>query len=638
MRKVLLGGSIIGSLLFGGCGAETAAPDEQEMTETKDGDQIKGESKSEAWGTADNPNGFASNLEYRIASLPMSGQATKIPWAASYWPTFEDNINYKWDGASSTSAPAKFAQAFGLNPTTVENAVSSEHGIDSMTWAKTCTTASQCNSALGETCAKRAGQANGRCIQTWFGICHAWSPASIIEPEPINPVTINGVTFKVNDIKALVELSYNSTNTKFVSLRCEAGSDPAVTEAFDNYGRPTGADCRDTNPGTYHVIVTNYLGIQHASFVEDRTRNYEVWNQPMRSYQITLQQEVTAAKAAQLVTGTTTATTYSWNPAAAKFYQVRMTTRYIGESSSNTDGNLSSRIDSYTHSDNYEYVLEVDSTGKIVGGEWVGASKKAHPDFLWLPISRRGTVAGGLIDWPHVKQILDQSVSGGAGGGGGSTGTPRTVTDSGTLAKAAWKHLGPYNVASGGTLTVNMTGTGDADLYVRKGAQPTTATYDCRPYANGSNESCSVTGPGQVYVSINGYATTSNYSVTITYPEASGSGGTGGTGGGGAGGSGGSTGTVTHLNVNDSVALGQGKVFQVNVLAGRKIVARTMAANDVDMYFQMNAAPTTSAYLSRAYTSSGNETLSYTPSSNGTLYILVQGYAASSFTLTTADN
>lgn len=33
--------------------------------------------------------------------------------------------------------------------------------------------------------------------------------------------------------------------------------------------------------------------------------------------------------------------------------------------------------------------------------------------------------------------------------------------------------------------------TGDADLYVRKGAVPTTTTYDCRPYLSGSAESCS---------------------------------------------------------------------------------------------------------------------------------------------------
>ena len=35
-----------------------------------------------------------------------------------------------------------------------------------------------------------------------------------------------------------------------------------------------------------------------------------------------------------------------------------------------------------------------------------------------------------------------------------------------------------------------MTGTGDADLYVRFGATPTASTYDCRPYLDGATEKC----------------------------------------------------------------------------------------------------------------------------------------------------
>src|SRR5678816_1877663 len=83
-------------------------------------------------------------------------------------------------------------------------------------------------------------------------------------------------------------------------------------------------------------------------------------------------------------------------------------------------------------------------------------------------------------------------------GGGTTGGTVKTVTDSATVVKAAWKQYGPYNLAAGATLTATMTGSGDADLYVRKGAAPTAASYDCRPYTGSSNESCSIVGPAQV--------------------------------------------------------------------------------------------------------------------------------------------
>jgi hypothetical protein len=39
----------------------------------------------------------------------------------------------------------------------------------------------------------------------------------------------------------------------------------------------------------------------------------------------------------------------------------------------------------------------------------------------------------------------------------------------------------------------------------------------------------------------------------------------------------------------------------------------------------------------RGYTSSGNETITYTPTSNGKLYIGVHGYEAGSFSVRSAD-
>ena len=56
---------------------------------------------------------------------------------------------------------------------------------------------------------------------------------------------------------------------------------------------------------------------------------------------------------------------------------------------------------------------------------------------------------------------------------------------------------------------------GDADLYVRVGLTPTTSTYDCRPYGNGSSEECVVQlapdAPARVFVMIRGYADQESY-------------------------------------------------------------------------------------------------------------------------------
>ena len=62
-------------------------------------------------------------------------------------------------------------------------------------------------------------------------------------------------------------------------------------------------------------------------------------------------------------------------------------------------------------------------------------------------------------------------------------------------------------------------GSGDADLYVRRGAQPTTSTYDCRPYLIGNNETCTFTAPvaADYYVMIRGYVAYSGVTLKGLY-------------------------------------------------------------------------------------------------------------------------
>lgn len=50
-------------------------------------------------------------------------------------------------------------------------------------------------------------------------------------------------------------------------------------------------------------------------------------------------------------------------------------------------------------------------------------------------------------------------------------------------------------------------GTGDADLYVKKGSAPTSSSYDCRPYSSGNTETCDMSslGAGTYYIMVFGY-------------------------------------------------------------------------------------------------------------------------------------
>ncbi|MDX2175689.1 MAG: S8 family serine peptidase [Candidatus Sumerlaeia bacterium] len=103
-----------------------------------------------------------------------------------------------------------------------------------------------------------------------------------------------------------------------------------------------------------------------------------------------------------------------------------------------------------------------------------------------------------------------------------TSGVPITTT----VGAGEWRHF-TISVPSGtGSLRAQLEGTGDADLYVRRGAIPTTSAWDFRPYLDDSNELVVVDAnsnpqlqPGNTYyVSVNGY-TSATFRITVTIGE-----------------------------------------------------------------------------------------------------------------------
>lgn len=104
-------------------------------------------------------------------------------------------------------------------------------------------------------------------------------------------------------------------------------------------------------------------------------------------------------------------------------------------------------------------------------------------------------------------------------GGGGATGDSSTVTDI-SVSRRAWKYYTIDVPAGMSTLDFTMSGgTGDADLYIKRGSQPTSSSYDCRPYKNGNNEVCSFTNPtaDTWHIGIYGYSAASGVTLQVEY-------------------------------------------------------------------------------------------------------------------------
>ncbi|MFN4290388.1 MAG: S8 family serine peptidase [Permianibacter sp.] len=106
-----------------------------------------------------------------------------------------------------------------------------------------------------------------------------------------------------------------------------------------------------------------------------------------------------------------------------------------------------------------------------------------------------------------------------------SDGVPVTGLGLSSGATRTWTMSVPSGASN---LSFNISGgTGDADLYVRFGSAPTTSTYDCRPYLNGNNETCSFAAPqaGTYYVMLRAYSSFSGVSLVGNYDVGGGGGG-----------------------------------------------------------------------------------------------------------------
>ena len=502
-RTLLTSALALTTAVAAGCATE------EEMDECQPGDidcstDAPSDGKADAWDYTNDPARLANNLKYKLADLPRTGKldkpvwksrfpnapATMNPiWTETYLPSAEGSTNNRWQGASVKSPLEKYDQAFNNTPGAARqpsrrcgpqakaewDAYLAEAGPAAKWHSQNFQYMSNgyngrdddSNGQTDECSGGQDGWGPDRTPAGWWGLCHAWTPASILEPEAINPVTVNGVTFDRSDIHALIMTVYDRNEALMLGGRCNADEFTP-----DNINRGANEECNDTNPGAMHVVLANFLGIADQAIAFDRTAGAEVWNQPIYSYEVTQQDEVTAAKANECVGAS--GSTWSFNSRARKLYEVRSNVEYVVE------GGASKRVlamTDYLSSDSYHYILEVGTYGKVIGGRWCSDSADSHPDFMWAPkkaaTSNTGRNPGVSLE--KVRELLNKSVNGDTGGGGGG-GTPGT--DFAAAPNAAIPDNNPTGVSSdlavtgatgtgGGSVSVNIKHTWRGDLVVK---------------------------------------------------------------------------------------------------------------------------------------------------------------------------
>jgi hypothetical protein len=311
------------------------------------------------------------------------GRVDVEAWSDSYWPVYagglasryndkeytpshEFNLNREYlqanqgKGELSTFSPAeKYDLLMGDEEFTLTNSILKE----------------------GSFYQERTGK-----VETWMGICHGWAAASFMVTRPsrivwaVSPKGVR-IPFYPADIKALASLLWATSafSVKHIGGRCE---EPEDLESTDSRHR----DCLDTNAGTWHLAVVNQVGVAKRALIFDTSAKREVWNQPLISYRYSYIDPVTGEVISDLEHALR-----RLDETDPKFSQRAKGTSHLltinmvvtfaierGPEAVETDGpdrDLRGQAA-------YEYELELNAAGDIIGGEWVN---DLHPDFVWTP-------------------------------------------------------------------------------------------------------------------------------------------------------------------------------------------------------------------------------------------------------------
>lgn len=384
-------------------------------------------SRAEGWGERQKLAEFTSRENVRLNHAELealglrSSEIPNRPWSDTFWPDFKGSIAVPYAQINFTNFPLNWAinrnthfssrinylradllgggpSRAGLSDLDIADLAPSEK-YDLLLGDLDFTLTRQIIAMIDERNAHDA-------TANWSGICHGWSPASLNVPRPVESfvleVTIPAlgkidnrvrIKFYPSDVKALASYLWGKSNVQNY-VKVEGWQCNTQRPATSENGRILDPHCFDVNPGFFHLVLLNQIGLNHRGLVIDRDFRRPVRNQPVFGYQYSTfrvdgLRPISNDLRDQLVSISRDSSRPSSyfdpysdfrSPRARYLLGVQTTVQYAKETSPNhRDTDDPSRDDSDTRS--FTYDLELDENLEIVGGEWL---QQSHPDVLWL--------------------------------------------------------------------------------------------------------------------------------------------------------------------------------------------------------------------------------------------------------------
>ncbi len=339
------------------------------------------------WPGHNSPGIFSTEYEYSFERLMTRPEGRisddRMPWSDTWWPNNRGGIANRWQ--VTESYPNIRLGNFQQERERVRRMTREQ--------IKLLSPAEKYDISQGDynfTLTRNVlGQTNPH-SPDWFGICNGWTAAALAHREPA-PVTVTNsdgivVDFGSSDVKGILAHFYTwqaRGHTRQLGHRCQP-------PRFLGMG---GGDCQDVHPASFHIVLVNQIGFMNRAFGVDvdgtrdddpeyertgraktrREYQWEVWNQPVFAYRTRVLATRDCAEGCR-------------DTARGTVRMVRVETlmTYADDDHPVWQASIGTN-DFFQESRRYEYWLEIDFRGNIVGGSWITEDR---PDYLWTADAR----------------------------------------------------------------------------------------------------------------------------------------------------------------------------------------------------------------------------------------------------------
>ena len=293
------------------------------------------------------PTELNPDYQLKFYELPLEGTLSKEPWSGYYWPKEKGGISYRWQSHEMHDYELLDKDLL--------------FEVDAATIAKLSPT-EKYDILVGNydySLTHRILAENNVNEAAWTGICHGWSPASnaYIEPRSVFMTNPDGLTvpFGASDVKALLSY-YRAEVVRSPYPQHEWRTENRSLGTNCMTGNPAHPECYDTNPGAFHVVLANQIGILNAGMNIDADTTYQRWNQPVYAYdsEILLERDPSPSASAR----------------AEREVVIRTELEYTLEIEPQWVPALGTSEQS-TKVVTYLYTVELDRQGEVVGGQWL---------------------------------------------------------------------------------------------------------------------------------------------------------------------------------------------------------------------------------------------------------------------------